>query len=86
MHQTDQARNRIVVAGICGSLRRGSYTRMAVNLALQGAEEVGAQTYLIDLTEAAYLEGDAMTTDPGAVAVLAAWGLAGYAVAARRFG
>lgn len=43
-------------------------------------------TYLIDLTEAAYLDGDQMTADPGAVAVLAAWGLVGYAVAARRFG
>ena len=43
-------------------------------------------TYLIDLTEAAYLHGDQMTADPWAVAVLAAWGLAGYAVAARRFG
>lgn len=43
-------------------------------------------TYLIDLTEAAYLEGEQMTADPGAVAVLAAWGLVGYAVAARRFG
>ena len=43
-------------------------------------------TYLIDLTEAAYLDGDQLSADPGAVAVLAAWGLAGYAVAARRFG
>ena len=43
-------------------------------------------TYLIDLTEAAYLDGEQLTADPGAVAVLAAWGLAGYAVAARRFG
>jgi FMN reductase len=51
MQQTDQARNRIVVAGICGSLRRGSYTHMAVNIALQGAQEVGAQTHLIDLRE-----------------------------------
>jgi FMN reductase len=51
MHQTEQTGNRIVVAGLCGSLRRGSYTRMAVNIALQGAQEVGAQTYLIDLTE-----------------------------------
>ena len=35
---------------------------------------------------AAYLDGDQMASDPKAVAVLAAWGLAGYAVAARRFG
>jgi hypothetical protein len=27
-----------------------------------------------------------MTSDPGAVAVIVAWGVAGYAIAARRFG
>jgi FMN reductase len=41
----------IRVVGINGSLRDGSYTRLAVRLALQGAEEVGAQTQLIDLRE-----------------------------------
>ncbi len=41
----------IRVVGINGSLRDGSYTRLAVKLALQGAEEVGAQTQLIDLRE-----------------------------------
>ncbi len=41
----------IRVVGINGSLRDGSYTRLAVGLALQGAEEVGAQTQLIDLRE-----------------------------------
>jgi len=41
----------ISVAGICGSLRKESYTRQAVRIALQGAEEVGAQTRLIDLRE-----------------------------------
>lgn len=39
------------VVGIGGSLRSGSYTLMAVKLALQGAKEVGAQTQLIDLRE-----------------------------------
>ena len=53
---------------------------------MQAIADVLPLTYLIDLTEAAYLRGDPMTADPGAVAVLAAWGLAGYAVAARRFG
>jgi ABC-2 type transport system permease protein len=53
---------------------------------LQAIADVLPLTYLIDLTEAAYLHGDPPTADPGAVAVLAAWGLAGYAVAARRFG
>jgi NAD(P)H-dependent FMN reductase len=41
----------IRVVGINGSLRDGSYTRLAIDLALQGAEEVGAQTQLIDLRE-----------------------------------
>ena len=53
---------------------------------MQAIADVLPLTYLIDLTEAAYLRGDPMTADSGAVAVLAAWGLAGYAVAARRFG
>ena len=37
------------VVGISGSLRSGSYTRRAVELALAGAEEMGATTRLIDL-------------------------------------
>lgn len=53
---------------------------------LQAIADVLPLTYLIDLTEAAYLHGDPMTADPGALAVLAAWGVAGYAVAAKRFG
>jgi NAD(P)H-dependent FMN reductase len=51
MHHNDQAGSRVLVVGICGSLRRGSYTRMAVQIALQGAQEVGAQTRLIDLQD-----------------------------------
>lgn len=39
----------IHVAGLCGSLRPGSYTRMAVECALRGAREAGAETSLIDL-------------------------------------
>jgi FMN reductase len=49
MHQSDQAGNPVLVVGICGSIRPGSYTRMAVRIALQGVQEVGAQTRLIDL-------------------------------------
>ena len=41
----------IQVVGICGSLRTGSYTRRAVECALLGAAETGAQTQLIDLSE-----------------------------------
>jgi FMN reductase len=41
----------IRIAGISGSRRTGSYTRMAVQTALRGAAEVGAVTHLIDLAE-----------------------------------
>jgi FMN reductase len=41
----------IRIAGISGSLRQGSYTRMAVEAALRGAADVHAQTHLIDLAE-----------------------------------
>jgi NAD(P)H-dependent FMN reductase len=37
------------IAGICGSIRKGSFTRLALAIALHGAEETGAQTELIDL-------------------------------------
>jgi FMN reductase len=39
------------IAGISGSRREGSYTRMAVAAALRGAAETGAVTQLIDLRE-----------------------------------
>ncbi len=51
MNQDDQAGNRVFVVGICGSIRRGSYTRMAVQIALEGAQQVGSQTRLIDLKD-----------------------------------
>lgn len=41
----------IRVAGICGSLRAGSYTRLALATALRGAAGTGAVTHLIDLRE-----------------------------------
>jgi NAD(P)H-dependent FMN reductase len=41
----------ILIAGICGSLRAGSYTRGAVECALEGAAENGAETRLIDLRD-----------------------------------
>jgi FMN reductase len=41
----------IHVVGISGSLRTGSYTRRAVECALQGAADSGAETQLIDLNE-----------------------------------
>jgi ABC-2 type transport system permease protein len=53
---------------------------------LQAIADVLPLTYLIDLIEAAYLHGDPLTSDMTAVGVVLAWGVAGYAVAARRFG
>jgi NAD(P)H-dependent FMN reductase len=42
---------KLRVVGICGSLRKESYTRMALAVALGGAAETGTQTQLIDLRE-----------------------------------
>ena len=42
---------RVRIAGLCGSRRAGSYTRMAVAEALRGAAETGAETELLDLRE-----------------------------------
>lgn len=41
----------IRVVAICGSLRERSITRMALDYALRGAQELGASTQLIDLRE-----------------------------------
>ena len=46
-----QQNGKILVVGLSGSLRRGSYTRRAVETALDGAREVGAETALLDLAE-----------------------------------
>jgi len=41
----------IKIVAICGSLRTASYTRMALNIALEGAKEAGAEVELLDLRE-----------------------------------
>src|ERR1017187_4487532 len=43
--------DKVRVVGICGSLRKESYTRMALQLASRGAEEAGAEAHLIDLRD-----------------------------------
>src|ERR1035438_2443 len=43
--------DEVRVVGICGSLRKKSYTRLALKLALRGAEEAGAVSKLIDLRD-----------------------------------
>jgi len=45
----NEQQQTIHIAGISGSLRSGSYTRRAVECALQAAAESGAETRLIDL-------------------------------------
>jgi len=42
---------QVNVIGICGSLREESYTRRALTISLEGAEEVGAEVKLIDLRD-----------------------------------
>ncbi len=42
---------KVRVIALCGSLRPESTTRKALEIALQGAEETGAETQLIDLRE-----------------------------------
>jgi FMN reductase len=49
MTEQHSKREDILIAGIGGSLRDGSYTAMAVQLALSGAAEAGAKTDFIDL-------------------------------------
>lgn len=51
MNEKSTDTTHITVVGICGSLRPRSLTRIALRVALQGAEEVGAKTRLIDLRE-----------------------------------
>ncbi|ATW88453.1 NAD(P)H-dependent FMN reductase [Halohasta litchfieldiae] len=41
----------VTVVAICGSLRETSYTRLALEQALNAASEAGAETELIDLRE-----------------------------------
>jgi len=55
----------VIVAGISGSLRKGSYTRRAVEIALKGATDAGADTHLIDLRDyqLSFCDGN---DDPGA--------------------
>ena len=43
--------DKLRIVGICGSLRKGSYTRRALAVALRGAAEAGAETQLIDLRD-----------------------------------
>ena len=41
----------VKIVAICGSLRSGSYTRFALEVALRGAKEAGAEVELLDLRD-----------------------------------
>lgn len=43
--------SKIYIVGLSGSLRSGSYTSLAVNIALQGAQESGASVRMLDLND-----------------------------------
>ena len=53
---------------------------------LQALADVLPLGYLIDLVYGAYVDGDPVWERPGAIAVVVAWGAAGYLVAQARFG
>jgi ABC-2 type transport system permease protein len=53
---------------------------------LRAIGDVLPLTYLIDALDAVYLDGEHFWQQLGSLAVLAAWGLAGLAIAVRRFG
>ena len=52
---------------------------------LQAIADVLPLTYFLDIVYGVYLGGDSLFADPKALAIVVAWGVAGVAVAARRF-
>jgi ABC-2 type transport system permease protein len=53
---------------------------------LQAIADVLPLTYFLDIVNGVYLGGESLSADPLALGVVAAWGIAGVAVALRRFG
>jgi ABC-2 type transport system permease protein len=53
---------------------------------LQAIADVLPLTYFLDIVNGVYLDGESLFADPGALAITAAWGLAGLLVALRWFG
>src|SRR5438132_3549663 len=51
MERTDKEHHAYKIVGISGSLRAGSYTTLAVALALKGAQELKCETKLINLCD-----------------------------------
>jgi ABC-2 type transport system permease protein len=52
---------------------------------LQAVSDVLPLTYFLDVVTSVYLEGESILADPGSLAIVVAWGVAGLAVALRRF-
>jgi ABC-2 type transport system permease protein len=52
---------------------------------LDAVADVLPLTYFLDIVYGVYLDGDSLFADPKALAVVSAWGVAGIAVALRRF-
>ena len=63
----------------------GSFGQRDYPAVLEALANVLPLLHYIDLVSAAALDGDWPWSDPSSVAVVAAWGAAGYAVASRRF-
>ena len=53
---------------------------------LQTIADVLPLTYFLEIVDGVYLDGESLFADPGAFAIVAAWGLAGLLVALRWFG
>lgn len=51
MTQSTPTKDRIQVIAICGSIRPGSYTRLALEVALRGASQMNVDTRLLDLRD-----------------------------------
>lgn len=51
MERNIRTKPPVKVVAICGSLRKNSYTRRALEIALQGATEIGADVKLIELRD-----------------------------------
>jgi ABC-2 type transport system permease protein len=53
---------------------------------LQAIADVLPLTYFLEIVDGVYLDGESLFADPAALAIVAAWGLAGLLVALRWFG
>ena len=52
---------------------------------LNAVADVLPLTYFLDIVDGVYLDGDSLLADPKALAIVAAWGVAGLVIALRRF-